>query len=544
MFARYIRSIGFRAVIVTLVTFLVLFPTSALINLARQNTVLVNHVSSLEQLMRENLKTNAINLIESTARTFQNAILGMDFSFLKVSLETIMKKDPALAYGVIFHHSGVVMVEQLQRPATTVTSAAISERLGKANIPSVSIDDLQLDGEPIMEIATPVIVAGKSWGTIVFGFSQASLNTKLSGLRAQLQAEKRRATIRTWITTLVFLLIGLISSMIAGRIVSRPIQELTSGARLIGQGNLDWEIDVRSKNEIGLLATSFNQMARSLKTLLMEAEEKKRMELELATARTIQRFIIPREEPRLGRLEFAGTLKTSSEIGGDFFDYFPLDDRGRVGMVVGDVSGHGVAAGLIVAAIKSVLLIEKKSMAELSDMMEMLNRVVYALARQELLTTCFLGLFDPQTQLLTYANAGHNYPYLYRNREHRLEELEYSTFPLGLSPTIAVTPHTVRLDTDDILVLYTDGIIETTNRGGEAYDYERFEDSIRLNHNRRATDIRSALLQSALDFYGDKSIDDDIALLVVRQLNCAEQDDDDLCPESDCINHHTASPHH
>lgn len=518
MLKRYFHSFGFKIVLVTVTTIIILFPASAMLNLSRQNQVMIQNVNTLEGLMRENLRTQAVSLTENMVTTFRNAILGMDFTFLKVSVDTIMKNDPTIVYGIILHQSGVELVTRIKLPIRD--NLAAEEQLERriTLVDRTRIENVEIAGEPILEVASPVIIAAQTWGTIMFGFSQSPLNRKLADIRRQLNEERRRATIRALFTTVIFLLIGFASSVIAGRRVSRPIQELTRGAKAIGRGNLDLEITVSSRGEIGLLAGSFNQMARDLKALMAEAAEKKRMEIELATAKTIQRFIIPRGTPHMAGLEFAGMLETSSEIGGDFYDYFALDGNGRVGMIVGDVSGHGVAAGLIVAAIKSALLVEAGKVEAVPSLMDMLNRVVYHVARQELLTTCFLGVYDAVTREFTYVNAGHTFPYFFSRRLNRLTELEESNFPLGLSLSTTYVQKMILLEPADILVLYTDGLIETTNRAGEAYDYDRFERSILDNVDASAVDLRNALLQNAFSFYSGKAIDDDISLLVVRPV--------------------------
>lgn len=517
LLGRYFHSVGFKIALYVMISIIILFPTYAFISLTRQHHSMVKNLNTLEQIMKNNMEQQELSLTENLARTFKNAILGMDFSLLKSSVNAIMKNNNRISYCIIFHQSGISLVSNFRRKNRPLAEKALSQKY--ENIRENKIENIDYYGEPVMEVYTPVIIGEKIWGSLIFGFSQADLNQKIDKIRQHIEKEKKEASAGAILTTFVFLLITALSIIFASRHVSKPLQKLAQGAKTIGQGNLDWEIRLNTKDEIGMLANSFNQMAQDLKGLLVQAEEKKRMEIELTTAQTIQRFILPKEAPQIAGLQFAGILKTSSEIGGDFFDFFSLDNNRKVAMIIGDVSGHGVAAGLVVAAIKGALLMQAKQDKNASQLLQSLNSIVYQVAKQELLTTCFLGIFDSKTKKLNYSNAGHNFPYLFKSRKNKLVELDYSDFPLGLSRTTNFNLYSTILEPADFLILYTDGIIETTNPVGEAYSYDRFEQSILENINANAVTLRNSLLNRAMSFYEGKAIDDDITLLVVRQVN-------------------------
>lgn len=516
---RYWYSIGFKMVSLLMLIILLLFVPYSFISISRQNAAFTAHLDTIETVWLETMQKQHLSLTKNLADSFQNAIIGMDFTFLKNTIEAIMDNNSDIMYGFIFHQSGVALVNNVR----TGSGLSVSEKelLGKYRFERDNHIDEKQDGDLlIMEIYTPVIVGDDIWGSVVIGFSMTEVQNRLEEIRNQLMEQKQRASVGAFVTTALFIFIGFLASLLVGRWLGKPIEELTRGARIIGHGNLEWEFSTNRRDEIGILAKSFDQMKGDLKKLLDEQAEKKRIEVELNNARTIQKFTIPYGSPKINGIEFSGIVKTSSEIGGDFYDYFDIDDT-RVLMVIGDVSGHGVSAGLVVAAIKSVMMVEAKRFLSVKTMMETLNTIICKFAHHELLTTCFLALYDSTSHQLRYSNAGHNYPYCYRTADKTLVELEESDFPLGLSRATSYQEHSVDLDVSDasdILILYTDGLVEGRNKDDETYNYPRFEESILSTVSLGPSEMRDKIINDAMAFYASQPIDDDISLLIAKPI--------------------------
>jgi serine phosphatase RsbU (regulator of sigma subunit)/CBS domain-containing protein len=240
-----------------------------------------------------------------------------------------------------------------------------------------------------------------------------------------------------------------------------------------------------------------------------------RISEEVAKASVIQRELLPPSEHRFGQLLISAELITSSEIGGDFYDYFPLD-KGRVGLVVGDVSGHGVQAGMVTTAAKASLhTLIAQGVTTPAALLYGMNNSILTTARQTLLMTCVVAIIDCTAATVTIANAGHNFPYLYRKASLTPERIEeVANFPLGFEQNCSYQEWTTAFQPGDALLLYTDGIVECTGPAGDDFGYERLENILGRSGDISPTELRRLLRSSAETFTGSSSFADDVTLLI------------------------------
>lgn len=236
---------------------------------------------------------------------------------------------------------------------------------------------------------------------------------------------------------------------------------------------------------------------------------------EVDKASKIQRDLLPPPEFRLNNISISAGVITSSEIGGDFYDYFPLGD-GRLGLVVADVSGHGVQAGMVTTAAKaslhSLLGLGVKTPAELLFGM---NNAILTTARQSLLMTCLIAIIDPGRSEITLANAGHNFPYIIRRSDPAAEMIQdVAGFPLGFEENCSYQEMTCDFHPGDTLFLYSDGIVECTDPQGEEFGYQRLERILAKAGDYSPLELRLLLRRSAELFTGSTAFEDDVTLLV------------------------------
>lgn len=239
---------------------------------------------------------------------------------------------------------------------------------------------------------------------------------------------------------------------------------------------------------------------------------------EVAKASKIQQDLLPPPEFRENDLVVSGGITTSSEIGGDFFDYFRLDD-GRLGLVVADVSGHGVQSGMVTTAAKASLhTLIALGVSTPAALLAGMNGAILSTARQSLLMTCFICIVDPEGSEMVYANAGHNFPYHVATCPDRLEMLDREAgFPLGFDPDAVYREHVARFEPGDRLVLYTDGIVECRDRDGVEFGYGRMEQLLAAHAASSPTEIRAAALTAAAGHTHPGSFEDDVTLLVAAR---------------------------
>jgi phosphoserine phosphatase RsbU/P len=238
---------------------------------------------------------------------------------------------------------------------------------------------------------------------------------------------------------------------------------------------------------------------------------------EVAMASKIQQDLLPAPDFNFQGTQICAGVMTSSEIGGDFFDYFTLEDN-RLGLIIADVSGHGVQAGMVTTAAKASLhTLISMGISRPSELLAGMNTAIIATACQTLLMTCLIVLIDKERQELCFANAGHNFPYVYRSEPHLLEQLqEVSGFPLGFESGSSFREFRSDFKDRDRLILYTDGLIECRNPSGEDFGYSRLENLLIHRINLSPKEMKNLLFESALNFIGSSSsIEDDISIMVV-----------------------------
>lgn len=242
--------------------------------------------------------------------------------------------------------------------------------------------------------------------------------------------------------------------------------------------------------------------------------ERERIKAEIDAANRIQGALLPASEPDLDGATVASHYRAASEIGGDYFDFLPLPG-GRMGVAFGDVAGHGLTSGIIMAMAKSALLVQIGYDSAPANVMHVLNDTVIKTAPRRMLMTFFYGVLDPTAQSLTFSSAGHLDPYVWRASEKRLEALSSWGFPLGVRRRDPFAEHEVQFEAGDRMILYSDGFIEAVDDDGEPFGFDRFEQVIRTSGAKSAEDIRRSLLDAVKKFTRSRPPEDDQTLVVI-----------------------------
>jgi len=241
-----------------------------------------------------------------------------------------------------------------------------------------------------------------------------------------------------------------------------------------------------------------------------------RLNEEVAHAALLQRSLLPPAEIRLPGLRGSATLITSTEVGGDYYDYYCVEGRWAV-ILIGDVSGHGVAAGTLVsAAAAGISLLSAEGERDPGAILGRLNQALLKIANQRLLMTLFAACLDTHTGELLYANAAHQFPYVYRLASGEMEVLEIGGLPLGKSPSSTYACANTRLEVGDRLFFYTDGILEEENGEEEPFGYDRLEALLADHFQRDAALLCENLLASLREFVGKSQFQDDVTVFCVE----------------------------
>jgi sigma-B regulation protein RsbU (phosphoserine phosphatase) len=235
---------------------------------------------------------------------------------------------------------------------------------------------------------------------------------------------------------------------------------------------------------------------------------------EIDAANRIQAALLPLEAPLLAGATVASHYRAATEIGGDYFDFLP-QPGGEIGIAFGDVSGHGLTSGIVMAMAKSALLVQVDYDASPRAVLNVLNDIVIRTAPRRTMMTFFFGLLDPISQKLRFSSAGHLDPYVYRGNTGELESLSSWGFPLGVKRRDPFREHTVEFAAGDRLILYSDGLIEAVDDDGEPFGFDRFEHMLRECGHLTADEIKKTLLTSIRKFTRNRPPEDDQTLVVV-----------------------------
>ena len=266
-----------------------------------------------------------------------------------------------------------------------------------------------------------------------------------------------------------------------------------------------------------LLALFANQAAAAIDTtrLHREAIERERIERELELAAAIQRQLLPRELPRLSGLELAGSTLPTRQVGGDYFDFFPLS-RGRLGFVVADVSGKGIPAALLVSTVHAAIYLQIDASETIVDLVSRIDKHLQRFSATHKFLTLFFGVLEPKAGILRYVSAGHN-PALLARSSGGIERLWATGVPLGLVPNGSWTEESVPFGPGDLLCAYTDGFTEASNADEEEFGLERLEEELTGGLSLPARELSDRLFRAVAGFAQGVPQYDDQTLLIVRR---------------------------
>ncbi|OFZ10578.1 MAG: hypothetical protein A2Z20_08945 [Bdellovibrionales bacterium RBG_16_40_8] len=316
-------------------------------------------------------------------------------------------------------------------------------------------------------------------------------------------------------------------SILSSSTLTASLKKLLAATREIAKGNFSITLDVKGEDEVGSLSAGFNIMTKEISRLMQETIEKTRMEGELKTAKLVQSTLFPKEPMCEGGLEIRGYYEPASECSGDWWHYKKINNHTI--FCIGDATGHGVPAALITAAASSAAIaIETFPDMPLSEMMGVFNRIIYGTGNGQLMMTFFLGIYDHQTNIVTYCNASHEAPYLLSgNNNLKIEDIQFLKDVRG--PRLGDKPNSVykvaqaKLAKGDKIVLYTDGITELEDASGRMWGERSFIKCLISCHNNNQN-INETVTQIATEMSNYRKthpLTDDITYFMVQRSQSA-----------------------
>ncbi|MBU6154857.1 MAG: SpoIIE family protein phosphatase [Bdellovibrionales bacterium] len=304
--------------------------------------------------------------------------------------------------------------------------------------------------------------------------------------------------------------------------LTRPLAELTEATFVISGGNFDLELKETSSDEIGILSKSMNQMSRKIKELLLESIEKVKIEQELEIASNLQQNLIPPSKIDTARYGIRSHYQSAKECGGDWWGY--VETPRDLTLMISDATGHGLPPAMLTAAAHGCFSAIQKILVEFPDLtvspkklLGIANEVIVNSAKSELNMTMFIATYNFEKKTLTFANAGHNNPWILRGREgsSKFESLKARGTRLGertdFQPSEDVT---IPFYDEDRLFLYTDGLLENVNSAGELMEKDKIRSKIAEASTDGLDRISDTLEQDLAEFYKDIIPNDDVTYVL------------------------------
>jgi sigma-B regulation protein RsbU (phosphoserine phosphatase) len=327
------------------------------------------------------------------------------------------------------------------------------------------------------------------------------------------------------VVTIIFLLVELVS-LIAGVQLSRSItgavHDMYEATQHVKEGDFSYRIPVKGSDQLAELGASFNTMTENLGRLIIVAKEKERLESELAIAREVQNQLFPKDVPFTKTLELKGVCNPARMVSGDYYDFMSLTDL-SLAFAIGDVAGKGISAALLMAAIQSTMRTQLGSLhgngrlpLSTAQLVGNLNKQLYATTSAEKYATFYFAMYEETTHSLTYTNAGHLAPMLLR--DGNFEMLDSTGTVVGAFPFANYKEKTVVLEHGDMLVAYTDGIVEPENEYGEMYGEDRLKDLVFKFANTDSSEIIARSMEAVIQWTGSSELQDDMTMVVARRI--------------------------
>jgi len=396
--------------------------------------------------------------------------------------------------------------------------------------PGTSRLDLEVLGASALD---PFIWEGKeqrheSTAGLVYVYSRImTLNRQLLATLGQLSRVYVTVFVVVAVIFLVIELFALVIGVQLTRSITGTVDKLHDATERVKVGDFSHRIAMPAHDQLSALGEAFDGMTASVQRLLIESQEKAKLEGELQIAREVQTQLFPQAPPEVPGLRLYAACHAARTVSGDYYDFLRLEQN-RVGLVVGDISGKGISAALLMAAIQSALhaqfydghssrSLQDASPLSTAEVVGRLNRQLFASTPLEKYATFFYAVYDPAGRQLVYTTAGHPPPFLFR-RGGAVERLGAGGTVVGLFGLVSFDQATIQLAPGDVLLAFTDGITEPENTFGEEFGEDRLVAVVRRALNSPPEALADEIYRSVNDWTGTSELQDDMTLMLAQAI--------------------------
>jgi serine phosphatase RsbU (regulator of sigma subunit) len=339
---------------------------------------------------------------------------------------------------------------------------------------------------------------------------------------AQIEESRRELTSEMTKVSATACIAAAIGAFLLSSWITRPIRVLVKDMKQVSLGDLDHQSRIRSSDELGELARAFNLMTTGLKAAQEMKITQRAIEHELSLATRIQTRLLPAEIPRVEGLEIAHHYSPAREVGGDYYDFLRIDED-HLGVVIADVSGKGIPAALIMTMTRSLLRMAAKGETSPVRTVELVNRFLTPDMNPGMFVTLVYHVIDLATREVRLVRAGHNPPFLFSAKHGKVLEVQPRGMGIGIDRDGArfgaeLQVQRFVLRPGDVLVTYTDGIVEGKDRDGKDYSSERLRAVVEAHARGSAKEISSAVVRDLAHHERGTEPSDDVTLIVTKAI--------------------------
>jgi len=428
-------------------------------------------------------------VVQAVAKAVALPLAQSTYPDIKPVLDAAMRDDQAsgddrLQWLVVTDTTGQV-VAATQHAPDAARLAALDQQLA-AGTANGDVVHVRLGSAADWVYGAAIELGDSTVGKLRIGVTTGGLETELAKSLAIADERSRDSQRRLLVIAVAVLLAGVLLAALQGIGLARPIRALTLQARRIASGDLGSRVAEGRRDELGVLARTFNVMAAEIQHLLAEQRQKVSLEKEMELARQVQQAMLPPQSlDQHGNLSLVGYCMPASQCGGDWWMYRKLSG-GRMLLVLGDATGHGIHSAMIAAtargAVEALGGVDERLLAP-EQVLRAIDQAIRMVGEHNVLMTAFAAVFDSQTGAMQYANAGQNFPYVLRLGASRVLEqasiIAASGNPLGdRQIQVEIRRGTLQLSPGDLFVCFTDGVVERANRAGKLFGDRRLRSAL------------------------------------------------------------------
>jgi len=514
-------SISYKLITAAVILVAGLTITFALIGTSLLHNAYDQRARKLQRERIADLKERSESMAKQISATSIEALAGTEANRLTSVLRQFTRTNNRIIYAIIADSQARVIAHSETELPDTLEAGTVLSDVNPNELVDAKVNTKE--GFALREITNPIRpdMSKPPLGYLRIGWTLKQLDDELQTIEDERKEDIEKAATDMIFAGLGAIAVGIIAGIFGGIRLGRPVRTLAETARAISNGDMNVRAQVNTGDEIGELAETMNSMVERIGELLEETRAKAELEQELSVARHIQQALLPgRQLVRRPGFDLCGMVESASHCGGDWWAFCELT-RSRTLVLVGDVTGHGISSAMLTATARSCLDTVRtltNNDFRVGHFLRILDQLLREFIGDEFHMTCFAAIIDPLENTLTYANAGHNPPFLVRKRDDGWKHgwLAARGNRLGDADGFAFVEHTITTSDDDLICWYTDGLVEMRRQDDVEFGTRRLRRALARCPDGNPTSVLDQVISDFNEFRKDSSLHDDVTCVIGR----------------------------